>query len=226
MQVGSVAEVLAEVRVLAQTRSPTATLIALDGRSGSGKSTLAHALAEDLDAVVVEADDFYSGGSMIQWARRSARLRADLCIDWARLRREALIPLLAGTAATWHPFDWDTETALLAIATTLRPAPFVILDGAFSTRPELMDLIDYTVLVTVSDGIRRERLNRREGEQYLTDWHPIWAAAEDYYFTHVQRPTDFDAHSPATVRLFRRLEAIDGEVPGHVRARLGDDRSR
>lgn len=193
-QVGSLSNVLAEVRDLAQHRSPIATLIALDGRSGSGKSTLAHALATNLDAVVVEADDFYTGGSLTQWSRRSARVRADVCIDSARLRREALMPLLAGTAATWHAFDWDTETDLLATATTLRPAPFVILDGAFSTRPELMDLIDYTVLVKASDAIRRDRLEQREGERYLTDWHPIWAAAEDYYFTHVRLPTQFDAH--------------------------------
>lgn len=102
------------------------------------------------------------------------------------------MPLLAARPATWRPFDWDTESDLSGIPTVLQSAPFVILDGAFSTRPELLDLVDYAVLVTAPDAVRRERLERREGEAYARDWHPIWNGAEDYYFTHVRRLEDFN----------------------------------
>jgi len=37
-------------------------IIALDGHSGAGKSTLARALADGLDAAIIEGDDFYAGG--------------------------------------------------------------------------------------------------------------------------------------------------------------------
>lgn len=188
--------ILSAVRTHATARGPAPMLIAFDGRSGSGKSTLAHQLAVDLDAAVVQADDFYSGGSLSLWSRRSAEERADLCIDWARLRCEALVPLLAARTATWLPFDWDTESDLSSIPTVLAPAPFVILDGAFSTRPELLDLVDYVVLVTAPDNLRRERLERREGDAYVRDWHPIWNEAENYYFARVRRLEDFNAITP------------------------------
>lgn len=192
-QAGTLTSVRSAVCAQATTRGTTPTLIAFDGRSGSGKSTLAHQLAIGLDAAVVHADDFYSGGSLSLWLRRSAEQRADLCIDWARLRREALVPLLAARPATWRPFDWDTESELSGLPTVLQPAPFVILDGAFSTRPELLDLIDYAVIATAPDATRRERLEQREGATYARNWHPVWNAAENHYFTHLRRPEDFDA---------------------------------
>jgi uridine kinase len=192
-QAGSLVAVVDEVRELAKARPSRPVFIGFDGRSGSGKSTAAQQVAHTLHAAVVPADDFYSGGSLTQWSQRSARERADLCIDWARLRHEALEPLRSAQAAQWRPFDWDTETGHLPISTVLQPAPFVILDGAFCTRRELRDLLDYTVVITAPEILRRERLQRREGEAYVRDWLPIWDGAENYYFTHVRPPEDFDA---------------------------------
>ena len=82
-------------------------LIAIDGRSGSGKSTLAEAAAKDLAATIVVADDFYSGGADAEWASVSVEERVDRVIDWRRLRRSALEPLLGGEAARWHPLDFE-----------------------------------------------------------------------------------------------------------------------
>lgn len=191
--VKTAADVVAAVQALAG-RDNRPVLVALDGRSGSGKTTLSHQLAtEVLSAAVIEADDFFSGGSHAQWSQLSGQQRADLCIDWRRLRQEALIPLLAGNAATWRPFDWDTEADLMATPTVHQPSKLVILDGAFSSRPELLDLIDYTVLVQAQDAVRRQRLAIREGETFITEWYPIWNEAENYYYAHVRPTVSFDA---------------------------------
>lgn len=80
-------------------------LVAIDGPSGSGKTSIAEAVAGPLGAAVVHSDDFFTAGlSDEDWDVRSAAARARDCIDWRRLRVEAIEPLLAGRAAEWHPF--------------------------------------------------------------------------------------------------------------------------
>jgi uridine kinase len=68
----------------------------------------------------------------------------------------------------------------------------IILDGAYSARPELADIIDVSVLIEVSDRLRRERLRVREGEAFMKKWHAMWDSAEDYYFSQVRPKESFD----------------------------------
>jgi uridine kinase len=168
-------------------------LVALDGRSGTGKSTLAALLAERLGATVVEGDDFYPGGSDAEWGARSAAEKAALVIDWRRLRADTLEPLLAGRPAAWHPFDFQAGRGLAAHTVTRDPAPVIVLDGVYSARPELADLVDLAILVEAADdSVRRQRLLAREGAPFMAAWHRRWDEAEDYYFTHVRTRSSFD----------------------------------
>jgi uridine kinase len=168
-------------------------VVALDGRSGTGKSTLAARLAARVGAAVVPGDDFYAGGNDAAWARLAPAARADRCIDWRRLRIEALEPLRAGQPAVWHPFDFATGTGLATRTEVRTPAPVIVLDGVYSARPELRDMVDLAVLVALTDdGLRRRRLVAREGETYMATWHARWDAAEDHYFKHVCPPASFD----------------------------------
>jgi uridine kinase len=168
-------------------------VVAFDGRSGVGKSTLATCVASLIDAVVVESDDFYAGGTDEEWMKRTAKEKVDLCIDWRRLRTEALEPLVAGCVATWHPFSFASGEGLADHTVSRSPAPVIILDGVYSARLELADLVDLTVLVNVSNDFdRRGRLLAREGKNFMTAWHALWDDAEDYYFTHVRPPESFD----------------------------------
>lgn len=170
----------------------TPLLVALDGRSGVGKSTLATAIAEAIEVAVVSSDDFYVepvGG----WAERSAAEKADGCIDWRRLRTEALEPLLAGRAAVYSPFDFAAAFGLAAQTVRVEPAPVILLDGVYAGRPELADLVDLAVLVEMTDErARRERLLLREGPGFMDGWHALWDEAEDHYFTHTRPRDAFD----------------------------------
>lgn len=174
-------------------------LVALDGRSGSGKSSLATALARVLSATVVPSDDFFAAHvPAASWALRTASERAKDCIDWRRLRREALEPLLGGSAAAWHPFDFaagERSDGTFAMSTDIVsrvPAPVVLLDGVYSSRPELEDLVDLSILVIAHATIRRERLSVREDPQSLKAWRDTWDAAEEHYFSVVRPPNAFD----------------------------------
>ena len=170
----------------------TPFIVALDGRSGVGKSTLANALASRLNATVVTQDDFYTGGTLTDWNKLTAKEKADLVIDWRRVRHEVLEPLIANQHAVWHPFNWATLDGLAPHTITACAVPITILEGAYAARPELLDLINLSILVRLPDDIRRERLKHREGADYVSAWHPVWDEAEDYYFTNVRPPSSFD----------------------------------
>jgi uridine kinase len=178
------------VQALAQVRSPV--VVALDGRSGTGKSTLAEWMAGQLGGVRVDQDDFYAGGDIDDWRRLTAREKADRVIDWRRFRDEVLLPLRGGRGASWRPFNWDTMTGLSSKTISVPAANIVILDGAYSARPELAGLVDLSILVTLPDHVRRERLRQREGEEFVSEWHPIWDEAEDYYFGTVRPAEAFE----------------------------------
>jgi uridine kinase len=181
---------VAAVRTRA-ARVGTPLLVALDGGSGTGKSTLAAAVGGHLAAAIVDGDDFYAGGTAAEWDARSPAANADHCIDWRRLRSEALEPLLHGRAASWHPYDWRPGGGLLPTMRTCEPSEVVILDGAYSARPELADLVGLAVLVDAPAAERRNRVIARDSPMDET-WFARWDAAERHYFTAVRPPAEFD----------------------------------
>ena len=170
----------------------TPLLVAIDGRSGAGKSTLAAAVSAELEAAVIDGDDFYSGGSAVKWDAMTPAERVDHCIDWRR-QLPVLEALCRGELATWRPYDWEADDGRLADhLLTCPPRRVVILDGAYSARPELAHLLDLRVMLDVPDEVRRQRLRRREGEHYRAKWEARWALAEEYYFERVMPPEAFD----------------------------------
>ena len=194
--------VVAEIRrrVAQRVVQPgTPYLVALDGGSGSGKSTLSIKIADRLGAVMVQSDDFFAAEvTDAGWAARTDEARARDGIDWRRVRTEVLEPLLAGKPARWHAFDFvagqqPDGTYLMSREVTERaPAAIIVLDGAYSTRPELADLIDLSILVEVPVEERHRRLAAREEADFLEAWHARWDGAERHYFEHVRPPAAFD----------------------------------
>ena len=128
-------------------------VVIADGHSVAGKSSFAEALAKATDAAIVPGDDFYR--VMDDEAR--AGLSPDEGIrryyDWERMRDEALSPLLADRAATYRPYDW--QSGLLATrSVTIAPAPVVVVEGLFVSRPQLEPFVDLSVLVEAPSAVR------------------------------------------------------------------------
>jgi uridine kinase len=186
----SVQELVAEIRARARGRG--VFVVALDGRSGTGKSTVAASLGRALGAAAVDCDDFYVGGTDADWAARTPAERADEAIDWRRVRAEVVEPLRAGRTATWVPYDWDEGRGPPTHAITMPPAPTVVLDGAYTARPELADVVDLAVLLELDDdAMRHERVRAREGEELTDSWYAVWDAAQDHYFANVRPRESF-----------------------------------
>ena len=124
--------------------------------------------------------------------------RAAKVFDWARIRSEAIMPLLAGRTARWHPFDFDSGQradgtyGMKTKAKEVEPASVIVVDGAYSAGPQLTDLVGLTVLVELSEEERWARLARREEAEFLAQWHARWTAVEDFYFSSVRPRSSFD----------------------------------
>ena len=191
------ADLLVDRVLLLASVSPSPVLVALDGRSGAGKSTLARQVGARTGALVVDGDDFYRGADGATWDAMGPPEKVDLVIDWRR-QRALLERLRGGEQATWQPYDWDADDGRLAGVITAGPAAVVVLDGAYSARPELADLFDLRVLLDLGRDARRERLLRREGARDRAEWEARWGEAEDLYFER--------AHAAGRLRLVLVLD--------------------
>lgn len=170
----------------------TPVMVAIDGGSGAGKSTFALKVGLETEANVIDGDDFYAGGSAEEWDAMNPAEKAAHCIDWRR-QRPVLETLAKGETATWHPYDWDADDGrLLDTAVIHEPAQVVILEGVYSARPELADLLDLRVLYDAPHEVRRHRIADREGEGHRTEWNQRWEEAEHWYFSQVMPPSAFD----------------------------------
>jgi uridine kinase len=64
----------------------------------------------------------------------------------------------------------------------------VALEGVYSARIELEDLVDISVLVQVDEAVRLSRLAARHDPLPIAE---RWEAAENYYFEHLRPPGEF-----------------------------------
>lgn len=170
--------------------SPGPVCVALDGRSGVGKSTLAQQLAQATAATLIDGDSFFAGGTKVRMD--SPEQRARDCIDWRR-QRTVLESLRAGRSASYRAFDWERfDGSLQTELTVVEPEPsgVVIVEGVYSARPELCDLLHWRMLLRVPDDVRMKRLLARE--QSLTQWERQWHEAEEWYFANAAPPAGFD----------------------------------
>ncbi|HNB36735.1 MAG TPA: hypothetical protein PK414_10980 [Anaerolineales bacterium] len=191
-------QIVSEIKHKLQVKRPI--LIALDGGSGAGKSTLAVAIGQEIDSVVIPIDDFFSGHiPNWKWDTLSTQEKARDVFDWHRLRSVVLEPLLTGKAARWHPFDFtsglraDGTYGLSPQWVEKKPASVIILEGAYSSSPFLIGLIDLSVLLDIPVSERHRRLEVRESDkEFLQRWHRLWDSVEEYYFREVRPRSTFD----------------------------------
>lgn len=158
-------------------------MVGIDGPGGSGKSSLARLLARELNAGLVEGDDFYRDLDEEERWNLTAEQGASLYFDWEKLRTEVVISGVLGQRVTYRPFDWDNRRGLLDAVVTIEPSKVLIVEGVYTCRPELSDLFDLRIFVETNKEMRLARMIARGHGNEL--WIPKWEAAQDHYFDNV-----------------------------------------
>jgi uridine kinase len=170
--------------------APGMLVLAIDGHGGSGKSTIAAALAGAAGAALVHTDDFFRSADPARGEQRPL----ESYYDWRRLRAEALEPLRARRGASFRRFDWDRGSGLDGTV-SVEPAGLIVVEGVFSSSPELADHVDRAVFV---DTPEPERLRRLRGRVAPEEWDDEWLRAEQAYFRLIRPPSSFDLTVPGT----------------------------
>ncbi len=74
------------------------------------------------------------------------------------------------------------------------PPRDIVVDGIYSGRPELADVVDVSVLVETPAAERRRRLIARGHGNDA--WWPRWDAAENLYFATIRPASSYDLVVP------------------------------
>ncbi|HUY37263.1 MAG TPA: AAA family ATPase [Candidatus Binataceae bacterium] len=162
-------------------------IVAIDGCGGAGKSTLARGVQNSIANVsIVRTDDFFRPLNQFPRGTLAPAKAYELYLDWDRMRAEALVPVREGKTARYQRYDWATDALGEWVITG--PNPIVIVEGVYSSRPELRELLDAIIFIDAPRGVRRRRMLARG--HHDSDWMTPWMTAEDWYLEHI-RPQDF-----------------------------------
>lgn len=151
-------------------------LIAIDGSCAAGKTTLANRLKTLFDCNVIHMDDFF-----LRPEQRTEERLAEPGdnVDYERFWQEVLLPLLAGEAFSYRPFDCSTGSLKEPVA--VAPKRITIIEGTYSHHPYFGKPYDLKVFLQVSEDIRKQRILQRPAflhRRFFEEWIPM----EQQYF--------------------------------------------
>src|SRR5579864_1285591 len=130
----------------ARRREGERLFVAIDGGAGAGKSMLARGIRDHLKSVsILRTDDFFRSLNEHPIAGMAAEKLYELYFPWERMRDDALMPLHRGETAKYQRYDWSTDRLLDWM--NVEPAEIVLVEGVYSSRPELRPMLDAIIVV-------------------------------------------------------------------------------
>ncbi len=100
-------------------------------------------------------------------------------IDHERFLEEVLLPLRAGRAVAYRPFD--CHTGRLAAPLELPTSPVTLIEGSYSCHSALWDLYDLHVFLSVDPEEQLRRITERNGASYAQVFRDKWIPLEERY---------------------------------------------
>jgi uridine kinase len=161
-------------------------IVAIDGYCTSGKTTLAAQLAQLYDCNLFHLDDYF-----LRPEQRTEERYAEIGgnVDYERFRTEVLLPLRAGKAFSYRPFDCKTFT--LSEPVSVQPKKLNIIEGSYSHHPYFGDPYDLKVFLSITSELQRERVLQRPAflhQPFFEKWIPM----ENRYFEGFGIPSKSD----------------------------------
>ena len=153
-------------------------IVAIDGGSASGKTTLGELLQGVYACPIFHMDDYFLRPEQRTPERFS---EPGGNVDRERFLSDVLLPLRAGRAFSYRPFDCHTLS--LAAPLAVAPADMCVVEGSYSCHPALRDFYDLTVFLDVSPDEQLRRIRARNGEEGAQRFVERWIPLEERYFT-------------------------------------------
>jgi uridine kinase len=141
-------------------------VLGIAGCSGSGKTTLALELARTLNGIHFPLDNYYRDLAHLPFTERVRQNFDDPALIEAPLLAAHIAALARGEAIERPVYDFGSYTRVPGVTETVRPAPFLIVEGLFTlVYPELLPLYRLRVYVDTPDEVCFDRRVRRDVEQ-------------------------------------------------------------
>jgi uridine kinase len=138
-------------------------VIGVAGCSGSGKTTLAKELAHVLGGIHFPLDNYYCDLSHMPPEERAVLNFDDPATIESSLLAAHVAALACGETIERPVYDFPTHTRVRDRTETVRPAPYVIVEGIFALYyAELLPLYRLGVYVDTPDSICYERRLHRD----------------------------------------------------------------
>lgn len=153
-------------------------VIAIDGCCASGKTTLAEKIASEFNMQIIHMDDFFLPFEM----RTPERLIA----AGGNVHYERFIEEVCGGIMSGAPFEYrvfSCKTGEYCETKTVDPQKPIIVEGAYSLHPEIPDIYDLKIFLSVDYETQLERILRRNGGEALEAFITKWIPFENRYFS-------------------------------------------
>ena len=152
-------------------------IVALEGGSAGGKTTLGNELQQYYGCNVFHMDDFFLRPKQ----RTKERFEEPGGnVDRERFYDEVIIPLCKGETVEYRRFDCSTFT--LQPPVNMEPNRLTIVEGAYSTHPELGKYYDISVFLEIEREMQKKRILRRNGSEKAERFFSEWIPMEQKYF--------------------------------------------
>lgn len=142
-------------------------IIALDGKCCSGKTTISTLLEKESDVTIIHVDDFFDKSS------------TDLGINSQRLIKEVFNTIALHKPLTYNKWDCTNKRYQNVIINNVKP--LVIVEGVYSSNPELIDRYQGIIYLNIDDYNQMHRLQSRPKNlisRFISEWIP----RENNYF--------------------------------------------
>ena len=152
-------------------------LVAIEGRCASGKSTLADQLSAHYACPVIHMDEFFLRPEQRTQERYATPGEN---IDHERFLEEVLLPIRRGQRVLYRPYSCQTQQ--LTDPILLPTSPIYIVEGSYSTHPELIEEYDLRIFLKTDPQTQIGRIRVRDGEEYAKVFEEKWIPLENRYF--------------------------------------------
>jgi uridine kinase len=151
--------------------------LAIDGGSASGKTTLAELISRVYDCNEFHMDDFFLRPEQ-RTTERLLQIGGN--VDKERFAEEVLSPLSKRQTVIYRPFDCSIQA--LREARKVSPKSINVIEGAYSTHPELGGYYDFSLFLDVDVQCQRERILKRNSPDFARRFFEEWIPLENVYF--------------------------------------------